>query len=313
MAAPYVGLAGTFYNNRGTSTLQSGIAMTRVGTTLQYYATNRLFAWWDPAHVPVILDGVTPIVGCKIDYAGGYIILPAAPVGTVTANVYTTPMEMLGGGFGFSWSKKGSAIDTTIFPDIAGTLRDKSYIGSGICEFTASLKRHFFYAMASVTTAIATAQSNLTWTWKGAGSFGNDEAIRYVAGTPLSVVRAANETLVTYVTNSSLASQVKAMVEADASLSQLWDITYPVGNDGSGKVGDVAHTHASGGRDSMEQVSQVANKVLAVFYLDNATVVSPRLEGVAVITGLNMDDPLEGLVESNLDFQGTGELAYHAN
>lgn len=315
MAAPYAGKASTFYfpTPGGTPVAVNGAAMTRVGTTLTYYITNRANAWWSPNHAVVVLDGATPVVGAKIIHAGGYVILPATPAGDVTVNVYTLPLEKLGGGFGWNCSKKGGTVETTAFPAIAGAVTDKTHIGTGIVEWTGSVKRHFWYAMASWTDPIATANAKLTWTWKGSGSFGNDEAIVYEAGAELQVARADNVTTVTFVNDSTLASAVKAHLEADPVLAALWDVSYPADNDGSGKVGTVEHAHCAGGRDSLQQLSQVGAKVLAVFYLENANAAtSLRLEGVGIITNLQVDEALESLVDSPLDFQGDGPLSLHS-
>ena len=314
MSAPYAGKVASFYlpTPGSTATALTALVMTRVGTTLVYYVTDRTKAWWDPNSPVVVYDGVTPITGCKIDYAGGYITLPSAPAGTVTVDCYTLPLEKLGGGFSWSASKKGGTADTTVFPAIAESVTDKTCIGTGIVEWTGSVKRHFWYARASFVDPIVTANASLTWTWKGSGSFGNDEAVVYQSGASLAVVRAANETVVTYIASTTTAAQIKAYVEADATLSALWELSYTSG-DGSGKVGAVTHTHCTGGRDSLQQLSSVTSKVLAVFYLETDTATSLRLEGVGIITNLDIDEPLESLVESNIDFQGTGPLCVHSN
>jgi len=315
MTAPYPGKASSFSfpTPGGTATSQTGEAMTQVGSTLVYFITDRTKAWWSPNHAVVVLDGVTPITGCKIDYAGGHVTLPATPSGAVTVNCYTLPLEKLGGGFGWNTSKKGSALETTVFPAIAGTVTSKTYIGSGIVEWSGSVKRHFWYAKASVTTAIAGDNNDLTWTWKASGSFGNDEAIVYESGAELQIARAANVTTVTYVTATTTAAHVKAHLEADPVLAALWDLSYPVGNDGSGIVGDVEHVHCTGGRDSLQQLSLVATKVLAVFYIETSAATSLRLEGVGVITNVDIDEPLETLIDGGIDFQGTGALCVHSN
>ena len=314
MAAPYTGKASTFYfpTPGGTPVSETGEPMTQVGTTLTYFITDRTKAWWSPNHAVVVLDGVTPVVGAKIIHAGGYVILPAAPVGVVTVDVYTLPLEKLGGGFGWNCSKKGGTVETTEFPALAGTLTDKTHIGTGIVEWAGAVKRHFWYAKAAYSDPIETPNASLTWTWKGSGSFGNDEAIVYEAGAELQVARADNVTTVTFVNDSTLASAVKAHVEADPVLAALWDLSYTTG-DGSGKVGAVSHVHCTGGRDGLQQLSQVASKVLAVFYLENANAAtSLRLEGVGIITNLQVDEALESLIDSPLDFQGDGPLSLHS-
>jgi hypothetical protein len=106
---------------------------------------------------------------------------------------------------------------------------------------------HGNITFASVTTHIGTSNSELTWTWKVAGETGNDESIRYVYGTSLSITRSDHLTTVFFINNSTTAAQIKAKLQADAGLSQLWGITYPTGNNGSGKVSVVSSTQATGG------------------------------------------------------------------
>jgi hypothetical protein len=314
-SGPYAGKASTFYmpTPGGTPTLVSGAPMTQVGTSLKYYITTRTNAWWDPNSPVVVLDGVTPVTGCKIVHAGGYVTLPATPVGTVTVNVYTLPLEKLGGGFGWNTSKKAGTVETTVFPAIAGSVTDKTHIGTGITEWTASVKEHFWYAKASYVDPIAVPNASLTWTWKGSGSFGNDEAIVYSAGAVEEVARVANVTTVTYVTGgaTTTAAMVKAHVEADATLNALWELSYTSGN-GTGYVGAVSHVHCTGGRDSLQNLSKVATNVLAIFYLEVANAATSwRQEGVGIITNFNLDEGLESLVDTALDFQGTGPFEVH--
>ena len=313
MAAPYAGKTGTFYISRGDSTRYAGEGCTQVGSTNSYYITDRTKAWWDPAYEVVAYDGGVAITtGYTVDYAGGYVNLSATPTGAVTVDAYAIPMEQLGGVYGWSASKKAGTADTTTFPAVAGTLTDKSFIGIPVCEWSATCKRHWWYARATVTTSIAGDNNDLTWTWIDSGSFGNSEAIKYESGAELQIARADNETVVTYVAATSTASDVKSHLEADTTLDALWELSYPVDNDGTGVVGDVAHTHASGGRDSLEQISSLATKVLCVFYLENDAATSARLEGVGIITGLDVEESLESIVEVPLTFQGTGALCYHA-
>jgi len=80
---------------------------------------------------------------------------------------------------------------------------------------------------------------------------------------------------------------------------------------GAGKVGAVSHTHASGGRDSAE-IARLGTKVLCVMYLDIMTATLAKLEGVGHLTGLSPDCTIEGLVEEDLTFEGTGALRFHA-
>jgi hypothetical protein len=85
------------------------------------------------------------------------------------------------------------------------------------------------------------------------------------------------------------------------------------GNDGTGAgiVGAVSHTHLSSGRDSAE-IAKLGTKCLYVMYLNIITGSIAKLEGVGVLQGMTPDCPLEALVESDISFQGTGALRFHA-
>jgi hypothetical protein len=315
MAAPYPGKASTFYISRGSPTPLVKQPCTQVGSTKQYYITNRANQWWDPNSSVVVYDDNTPVPGCKIDYAGGYFNLPAnyTPSGTITVSASTIPMERLGGGFGWSAAKKARALDATIYSEVGSTLSAKSFIGDGLIEWTGSLKRHFYYGRASVTADPSGDDNAIVWTWKGSGSFGNDESVEYVEGGSLEVARASNTTTVTIVAGVTTAAAIKAHVESDPVLNELWKLDYVAGNDGTGVVTTFTETHCTGGRDSTQEITSVAAMILCVFYLETDTAASPRLEGVGIITNLNLDDPLEDMVNADLDFQGTGDLCYHAN
>jgi hypothetical protein len=287
-----------------------GAPMTQVGSSLEYYVTDRTMAMWDPNQPVVVYDGVTEIVPSRIDYAGGYVTLQAAPSGALTTDFYYLPIEALGGAYGVKADLKADTKDITTF---SGTLNSavawKEFVAT-LKGWSMSVQRHFFYAKASLTTAIGTANAELKWEWNDPGLGGHAEAIEYVAGGSLSVVRAANVTTVTYVAATTTAAQVKTAVETDPTLSALWTLSYPAGNDGSGKVGAVAHTHLSGGRDSTE-ISKLGTKVLCVMYLDIMTGTVAKLEGVGVMSGLSPDCKLEALVESDVTFEGTGALRLH--
>jgi len=411
-------------------------AMTQVGSTLEYFITDRTHAMWDPLKAVLIYDDATLVSPARIDYAGGYVTLPSTPVGTVTCTIYYFAIEALGGGYNVSADLKSDTKEVTTFSSTLNSATAwKEYVAT-LKGWSMSVKRHFFHAKASVTTAIGTTDANLKWEWTNPGIDGNAEAIVYATGTPLSVVRAANVTTVTYLDDSTIASEVKTLVEADPVISLLWSLSYPVtdwnagfhaggtnpsvdisgGTDtsfkiladsestaqtvtltvaglnsgsliaaamqaairalggayslvtvtyegspvtdyylitsgttgatsaititnatsnnvadnlkigvanggsstagnagtGAGKVGVVAHTHATGGRNSAE-IARLGQKTLCVMYLNIITGQIAKLEGIGHLTGISPDCQLESLIESDVTFEGTGALRFHAN
>jgi hypothetical protein len=286
--------------------------MTQVGSTLEYYITDRAKAMWDPNQTVVVKVSGSPVTPSRIDHAGGYVTLQSQPGGAVTVDVYYFEIEALGGAYGITADLKADTKDVTVFsPTLNSAVAWRQFL-STLKGWSMSVKRHFFYAKASVTTNITGNNNDLTWTWKDPGIGGNAEAIKYEAGGSLEITRASNETVVTYVTGSTTAAQVKAHLEADPTLNALWELSYPVGNDGSGIVAAVAHTHATGGRDSAE-ISKMGARCLCVMYLNIMTGSIAKLEGVGILKGMTPDCTLEALVESDITFEGTSALRFHTN
>lgn len=209
-----------------SSTAATGEAMTQVGSTLEYYISTRSKCWWDPNKAVVVYDGVTPITPSRIDYAGGYVTLQAAPTGAVTVDIYYFALEALGGAYGWKADLKSDTKEVTTFPGTLNTATAwKEYV-STLEGWNCSISRHFFAAKASVSTAIATANANLKWEWKEAGRAGNNEAIVYEAGAELQIARADNVTTVTYENGVTTAALLKAHLEGDTVLAALWDLSY---------------------------------------------------------------------------------------
>jgi len=298
-------------HQEAVSVAATGAAMTRVGSTLEYYVTDRSKAMWDPNQPVVVYDGGSAIVPSRIDHAGGYVTLQAAPSGALTTDFKYFTIEALGGAYGVKADLKADTKDITTFSGVLNSAVAWKEFTSTLKGWSMTVQRHFFYAKASFTTTIGTANAELKWEWNDPGLSGHAEAVEYTAGGSLSVSRVANVTTVTYVAATTTAAQVKAAVEADPTLAALWTVSYPTGNDGTGKVGAVAHTHLSGGRDSAE-ISKLGTKVLCVMYLDIMTGTTAKLEGVGVMSGLSPDCKLEALVESDVTFEGTGALRFHA-
>lgn len=202
-------------------------AMTHVGSTLEYYITDRTHCMWDVAKAILIYDGATLITPSRIDCAGGYVTLQATPTGSVTCTIYYFAIEALCGAYGVSASLKADTKEVTVFsPVLNSAAAWKEYVAT-LESWTMNVKRHFFYAKSSVTTAIGTSNANLKWEWRDPGTVGNAEAIVYSAGTPLEVARSSNETTVTYVNGVTTAAAIKAHVEADPALNALWALSYP--------------------------------------------------------------------------------------
>lgn len=108
---------------------------------------------------------------------------------------------------------------------------------------------------ASLTTALAGANNDLTFTAKSSGTGGNAITVAIVVAgnnTALSVGVAGNAITINSATNgagaaTSTASQVLAAVQASGPASALVAVQLAPGNDGSGVVAAMGPTNLSGG------------------------------------------------------------------
>jgi hypothetical protein len=108
---------------------------------------------------------------------------------------------------------------------------------------------------ASLTTSLAGANNDLTFTADTAGSGGNSIRVRYVVAgtsTALSVSVSTNDITVNVATNgggapTSTAAQVKTAVDASGPAAALINTANAAGNDGTGVVAAMAFTNLAGG------------------------------------------------------------------
>jgi hypothetical protein len=302
------GVASIFISN-GSSVAVTDGACSRDGTTERFYITDRSKSWFDPEKPVVVKKDGTPITPGEIYYAAGAFTVPGYTSGTITVDAYYFQPSWLGGCYGFDISPKADKKDVTVFPDtLNASVAWRKYIPT-IKDWTATINRHFWYAYA--WAALLTGNAGLVWRWKSPGVAGNSERITYVAGGSFSVARASNLTTVTFVSGTTKASDVKAAVEADATLKNLWELSYPTGGNGSGTITAVSPTYASGGRDYSSDIAMLGKKVLVRFYLDVSTSSQEIISGVGAIEGVPADVKLEDVVESDITVQGDGPLIYH--
>lgn len=116
------------------------------------------------------------------------------------------------------------------------------------------------YVTASLTTALAGANNDLTYTAKAAAPnyvAGNSVRVAYVVAgvsTPLTVAVSGNDITVNVATNgasaaTSTAAQVMAAVNASVPASALVTAANATGNDGTGVVTAMAFTSLTGGQN----------------------------------------------------------------
>lgn len=114
------------------------------------------------------------------------------------------------------------------------------------------------FVTASLTTALAGSNNDLTYTAQKRGVPGNSVTVTYVvagASTPLSVSVSGNDITVNVATSAgstatSTAAQVTAAVQASAAASALVLVGNAPANDGTGVVTALAQTPLAGGTDA---------------------------------------------------------------
>lgn len=313
------GLKAGFWNVFATSVAATGEACTRVGTTNEFYIADRTKCMWDPNQPVVVYVGGSAVTPSEIDYAGGYVLLSSYTSGAVTVNCYYSPIEMLGGGYEVDVDFSAEAMDVTTFSNTLNTPAAwRKFIGNGIKDWGVSVQRHYYFAKASKTVDCTNDNSDLTWTWRKEGTAGNTEQVRYVVSgtdTPLAVARADHLTTVTVGTDESgnaesTAAQVKTA--AESAVGTLYELSYPGAQTGAGIVEAKSAANLTGGRDS-EDISRLGTKCLCVVYLNITTGSIIKLEGVGILTNISPNCKLEDVVESPLEFKGTGRLRMHTN
>lgn len=301
------GTASIFISS-GSSIQFTGEACTRVGSTLEFYIADRDKSWWDPAHVPVIYVGGVETVPADIDYAAGMITLSSYSSGAVTIDGYYYETEWLGGGYGFDISPKADKKDVTVYPSALNTaVAWRKYIAT-LKDWTATISRHYWYGRAWTLMDCA---GDLVWTWKSYGTAGNLEQVEYVDGGALEITRTNHKTTVTIVSGVTTVAAIKAHLEADAVLADLWELEYTDDESGSGiATATNAHT-CSGGRDHSSDIARLGSKILVRFYLDVTEASQEILSGVGHVEGVPLDCKLDSIIEADLTLQGDGRLKYH--
>ncbi len=319
---PRSGQIASLFSTTGSSTAATGEGMTRLGSTVFVYITDRTKSWWDPYHVPVIKKDGTPLAASaivRIYYAAGMVELAAWAAGTYTCDVYWHVPQALGGVYGFDFQPKADTKDITVF---ATTLNDPVVWRSKIktlMDWTGTAQRHFFYGKAWVLMDCTLAHSDLIWTEKDWGEPGNLRSVEYIVGTDATLQVAYNAGTKKYTvtvgttgtTPTSTAADIKAHVEADPVLDALVSVDYPAGETGTGIVNAKTAALMSGGRDQNTDFDSIGQIILVRAYLDITTGSLKMISGMCHLVGLPMDMKLEELYESDLSLQGIGPLLYH--
>jgi hypothetical protein len=251
------GQYAALFESSGSSTLAEGEAMTQVGSTAEFYITDRTKSWWDTADgkTPIFYLDATPIDAddiSEIDYAAGYVTLRSYTSGTVTCDVYWFEPAAIGGGYSFDATPTMDTKEITCFPT---TLNDpvvwRSYITT-LRDWKGKIGRHFFTGRASVTMNCTNPYSDLMWTLKEWGRPGNLRSVEYIVGTDATLQVAYNAgnnkftvtVGTTETTPTSTAKDIKDHVEADPVLDALLELDYTEDAVAASKTVDCTAAHS---------------------------------------------------------------------
>ena len=235
------GQYAALFKAAGTSTAATDKAMTRVGTTSEFYITDRTMSWWDMASgkTPVFyLDSVAIDADdiSEIDYAAGFVTLRSYTSGTVTCDIYYFTPAAFGGVFGVDLQPKAETKEITTFSQTLNVpIKYRSWIKT-LNDWQGTVERHFFTGHAWKLMDCTNNYSDLYWTLKEWGRPGNLRQVEYIVSgnnTALDVAYNAGSKkfTVTVATDgsgvaTSTAKDIKDHVEADAVLAALVDVTY---------------------------------------------------------------------------------------
>jgi len=119
--------------------------------------------------------------------------------------------------------------------------------------------------LSTLTTVLAPSNSNLVYTAKSGGTFGDDISIAYVnagASKPLAITllnKAVSVQLATDASSiiTSTANDIKTAIEANKGSSTLVSVALASENDGTGIVTTLSATNLSGGVDSISYFSDI--------------------------------------------------------
>lgn len=252
---------GTPFASAGAAAGAGQVLVPHIASTTQVFAPRLT-----PEQVPTpFIASATTLY--SITLSGGGIASLSVPFIDVVTVVYTPSINV-----STTLSVPHIASATTLYaltltPSGAASLVVPN-IAAGTVVFTPALLGAqiiavpFIGARATLTTALAGANNDLTFTAVKAGTDGNSTTVRYIVPTdsggtaiasqPLTVEVAGSEIIVSLATNSSgvvtsTASQVLAAIQASVPASYLVTVVLAPGNNGAGVVTALASTALAGG------------------------------------------------------------------
>jgi hypothetical protein len=303
------GVLSAFYiQSTAASTLATGQALSRVGTSLWYMVASSTNYWWDKAKTIIVYDGATPVVPLEFDYQSGAVRLAAVPGGAVTATFYKFAGVQFGGFRSFSIDENMELIESGCFEDGLGETWDAgmySATGSGDGFWSSVDSSHNF--------------NGLTLLAKPLGALGDAisaECIVAGSNTPLTVTVAAQKITINSATGSGGAAtskncEIKDAIEANTDAAALVNCKYTTdyATNNQTVMGAITVANLAGGVVP-EMLSRFGEDILAVFYWDAGAALR-RSVGLITFEKQSIKTGVKGLVGKSLSFKFQGIIYDH--
>lgn len=254
---------------------------------------------------------VTPLV---IQYPGGRIQLSTArgatDVGRVHTGHYMTGRQFLGASTA-SPKENWETTKVMLLGDSCQrtTLKYK--------QWSIDVKAYWANTNATLSTDMTGTDNDITLTHEPGGTVGNSVSLELDdpggASQPLSVEVSGYDIVVSLATNGASAitttalELLEALNAAEAVLALGVTCALKTGNDGSGVVTALAHTHLSGGLDPEDYTDGTTKAAIAI-YKDYSS--DERLEGYCVIPKMDLSIAANELIEQTITIEGYGPLYY---
>jgi hypothetical protein len=289
------------------SVADTGIALSRVGTTLWYQVTSADDYYWDKAKTITVYDGVTEVTPLEIDYAAGAVRLSEAASGSVTADASKFTCAVFGGFRSFSLDESMELIECGCFEDDGEVYEPGAYSANGSGEgFWSSVDSyHDFNGLTLLSKLIG-----------DAGDAISAECIVSGNDTELSIEVTGSKITINSATDgdgdaTSTNREIKDAIEADADASALVRCRYTTdyATDATTVMDAISEENLAGGAVP-EMLARFGEDCIAVFFWDSGASLI-RTSGLITFESQSVDTSVKGLVGKTLKFKSQGMLYEH--
>jgi hypothetical protein len=295
------------------SSAATGIALSRIGTTLWYMVASSANFYWDRNKAIVVYDDATPVTPLEIDYCAGAVRLSAAASGAVTADVYKFACTQVGGFKSHSIDEGMTLVECGCYEDPGEDYEATVYNASGSAE-------GFYTTVDAKYTMTKGSNKDLEFTSLILGDGPADDGVSAISveiavagmGTELSIDVTDYDIVINSATSgagaaTSTARDIRDALQASAAAMALIKVKLASGSDGSGIPGVLAHTHLSGGVDPAAFDTLGEDLVAEFYWASGASLIGTS--GVIILEMVSLKTDIKGLVGKTINFKFQG-LAY---